>query len=199
MPASEQALCMIAVSTLSTSTARATRRPCRATLPSSAFRALRVSTSTAARRAIVAWFANVRSACSRSREGSIESDGSSAQMNPLREPSRSIKGTSSQWCDQARGPAHRAASCTSSGFGERRRDGVFDQIAALDLELRHEQHVRSASVRTNQTRDRPASSRGSGRGEAAVAAGRRRPSRTRGHARFRGRPPRGRPRPSRAR
>ena len=96
---------MIAVSTLSTSSrsSRPTAVPCSAA--SSVLRALRVSKATAARSAIVAWFAKVRSACSRARAGSIESAGSSAQMNPLREPSRSIRGTSSQWFDQARGPA----------------------------------------------------------------------------------------------
>ena len=96
---------MIRVRTLSRSSrsSRPTVVVCRAS--NSLFRAFRVSKSRAARSAIVAWFAKVRSAWRRSRDGSIESDGSSAQMNPLREPSLSISGTSSQWFDHARGPA----------------------------------------------------------------------------------------------
>ena len=81
------------------------------------------------------------------------------------------------------------------------RDRVLDQVAALDLELRHEELVQ-VGIGEDEVEpgivDLPA--RRSRRGEAARRGqGRRRPSRTRAPARCRGRPPRGRLRPTRAR
>ena len=52
----------------------------------------------------IAWFANSRSACSRVREGSSRSRGSSTQISPIRLPSGSDRGTSSQWRFHACGP-----------------------------------------------------------------------------------------------
>ena len=54
--------------------------------------------------AVAAWFANARSACSRSGVGTSRSTGSSAQMNPQVSPARSYSGTSSQWRFHAYGP-----------------------------------------------------------------------------------------------
>ena len=55
--------------------------------------------------ALIAWFANARSACSDSSEGSSQSSGSSTHTMPASRPSRSCSGTKSQWWNQAQRPA----------------------------------------------------------------------------------------------
>ena len=64
----------------------------------------RLSSRRADSIAPIAWFANTRSACSASSEGSSRSFGSSTHIIPSSRPAESCSGTTSQWWSQASGP-----------------------------------------------------------------------------------------------
>ena len=93
--------------------------------------------------ALIAWFANARSACSDSSEGSWQSSGSSTHTMPASRPSRSCSGTTSQWWYQARGPrpllTERVDARGRSGGVRRSASGRVHHDAAVAHEGRVEQ------------------------------------------------------------